>query len=171
MKRWKIVDGYIRLRLIPYIGNIQIAHVGQDKWNAYALWRKQDGKNKGRKQSDGTVREATPAKNGTIRSETAIFRAIVNFAADKQYIRERQVPKGKLLQDKAGRGVHAAGIRRPSYLRARMDLRIRDEVLSLVADDGLQLHARHGQYGNAAAGSENPSLARLRQAAAHAGKS
>jgi len=128
-------------------------------------------KNKGRKQSDGTVREATPAKNGTIRSETAIFRAIVNFAADKQYIRERQVPKGKLLQDKAGRGVHAAGIRRPSYLRARMDLRIRDEVLSLVADDGLQLHARHGQYGNAAAGSENPSLARLRQAAAHAGKS
>ena len=31
------------------------------------------------------------------------FRAIMNFAADKQYIRERQVPKGKLLSDKARR--------------------------------------------------------------------
>jgi integrase len=103
MDRWGIVDGYIRLHLIPYMGNIQIAYVGEDKWKAYTLWRKQEGKNKDRKRRDGTIIEGQSAKDGTIRQEMMTFRAIMNFAADKQYIRERQVPKGKLPSDKARR--------------------------------------------------------------------
>jgi integrase len=120
--RWKIVDSYIRLHLIPYMGNLQIAHVGEDKWRAYPLWRKQDGKNIGRKPAigkgsgkavdvksngnepaDAKESDGEPAKDGTIRQEMMTFRAIMNFAADKQYIRERQVPKGKLPSDKARR--------------------------------------------------------------------
>ena len=103
MGRWDIVDSYIRLHLIPYMGNIQIVQVGEDKWRAYPLWRKQEGKNKGRKLPDGTNSEGMAAKDGTIRQEMMTFRAIMNFAADKQYIRERQVPKGKLPSDKARR--------------------------------------------------------------------
>ncbi len=38
MNRWKIVDGYIRLHLIPYIGGEQIAHVGEDQWKEYPFW-------------------------------------------------------------------------------------------------------------------------------------
>jgi len=96
MGRWKIVDSYIRLHLIPCMGNIQITHVGEDKWKAYPLWRKQNGKSIGGEP-------AKPAKDGTIRQEMMTFRAIMNFAADKQYIRDRQVPKGKLPSDKARR--------------------------------------------------------------------
>lgn len=115
MNRWKIVDSYIRLHLVPYIGNIQITLVGEDKWKAYPLWRKQNNAEKksprgvrpspddiaAQKPNDGTP--PSVAKNGTIRQEMMTFRAIMNFAADKQYIRERQVPKGKLLSDKARR--------------------------------------------------------------------
>ncbi len=96
MGRWKIVDSYIRLHLVPYIGSTQIMLVGEDKWRTYPLWRKQNGKS-----IDGEP--PRPAKDGTIRQEMMTFRAIMNFAADKQYIRERQVPKGKLLSDKARR--------------------------------------------------------------------
>jgi len=118
MNRWKIVDSYIRLHLVPYIGNMQITLVGEDKWKAYPLWRKQNNAPKKKKNTrpgftplkdDITLEEpkddAPPsaAKDGTIRQEMMTFRAIMNFAADKQYIRERQVPKGKLLSDKARR--------------------------------------------------------------------
>ena len=93
MNRWKIVDSYIRLHLIPYMGNIQITMIGEDKWRAYTLWRKENGK---------SVGGGLP-KDGTIRQEMMTFRAIMNYAADRQYIRERQVPKGKLPSDKARR--------------------------------------------------------------------
>jgi integrase len=122
MDRWKTVELYIRRHLVPYLGNIQIANVGEDKWKAYPLWRKQDGKNKaakpnGRhlrgtaaeerggstKQADGKEHDGEPAKDGTIRQEMKAFRAIMHFAASKQYIRESQVPKSKLPSDKARR--------------------------------------------------------------------
>ena len=117
MNRWKIVDSYIRLHLIPCMGNMQITNVGEDKWRAYPLWRKQNNAEKKLKNRPGRkpVKEgialqepkddasATEAKDGTIRQEMMTFRAIMNYAADKQYIRERQVPKGKLPSDKARR--------------------------------------------------------------------
>ena len=115
MNRWKIVDGYIRLHLIPYIGNTQITFVSEDKWKSYPLWRKHNHapkqlKNPGRKVrncdavEDPQEEKSVPeAKDGTIRQEMMTFRAIMNYAADRHYIRERQVPKGKLPMDKARR--------------------------------------------------------------------
>jgi len=40
--RWRVVDSYIRLHLSPYMGNIQITHINEDKWKEYPLWRKRD---------------------------------------------------------------------------------------------------------------------------------
>ncbi len=119
MNRWKIVDGYIRLHLIPFMGKEQIAHVGETHWKEYPFWRKQNNAPKKddnaygsrkRKANGNAVPEEEheeevhkPAKDGTIRQEMMTFRAVMNFAAGKQYIRERQVPKGKLPTDKARR--------------------------------------------------------------------
>ncbi len=117
MGRWKAVDSHIRLHLIPYTGNMQIAHVKEDKWKGYPLWRKQNSAEKNLNKRPGAkpVKEGiavqeqkndalgTEAKDGTIRQEMMTFRAIMNYAADKQYIRERQIPKGRLPSDKARR--------------------------------------------------------------------
>lgn len=98
LHRWKTVDSYIRLHLVPCLGHLQITLIGDDKWRGYPLWRKQNGKGVGAKAG-----EVSQAKDGTIRQEMMTFRAIMNFAADKQYIRERQVPRGKLPSDKRRR--------------------------------------------------------------------
>jgi integrase len=90
---WEIVDTHIRVHLNPYVGALQIAHVNEDRWEAYPLWRKKNGMNHGGK----------PASDGTIRLEMTTFRAVMHFAAKKRYIREGQVPKGKLLLKKARR--------------------------------------------------------------------
>jgi len=55
MQRWKTVDGHIRLHLIPYIGNLQIVHVAEDRWKAYPLWRKENGKSLDGKARDGSI--------------------------------------------------------------------------------------------------------------------
>jgi integrase len=78
-----IIDRY----LIPYVGNVQITAVGDDKWRGYPGWRKQNGKALG---GEG------PPKDGTIRKEQIEFRGIMRYAAEKSYIRENQVPKGKI---------------------------------------------------------------------------
>lgn len=119
MSRWKIIETHIRLHLIPYIGNIQITSVGEEKWTEYPFWRKQNNAAKTpkkahplhkkpkdqatteeqNKEANEKEKNSEPA-NGTIRQEMMTLRAIMNYAADKQYIRERQVPKGHLLEDK-----------------------------------------------------------------------
>jgi integrase len=115
-----VVNSYIKLHLIPYMGHLQIIHVGETQWKEYPFWRKKHNAPEkarsygGRKiKAKGKVepnedkkeekKEHVPAADGTIRGEMATFRAIMNFAADKQYIRERQVPKGKLIIDNARR--------------------------------------------------------------------
>ncbi|HWR53955.1 MAG TPA: site-specific integrase [Bryobacteraceae bacterium] len=106
MGRWSIVDSYIRLHLIPYTGNHQITLLGEEKWRAYPHWRKNEGGNRPRekKRPKGAAAETTevkltPAKDGTIRHEMMVFRAIMNYAAGKQYIRESQVPRAKMPKD------------------------------------------------------------------------
>ena len=103
--RWQIVGSYIRLHLSPFIGNEQVAHVGEKHWSAYPLWRKNEGGNViTKKDEDGnTAQTIVPAKDGAVRQEMMTFRAIMNFAADRKYIRERQVPRGKLPSNKARR--------------------------------------------------------------------
>lgn len=115
--RWKTVDSYIRLHLVPYMGNTQIVHVREEKWQGYPLWRKQNNAEKTSNERPGikpvkkgialqeprAEASAVQAKDGTIRQEMMGFRAIMNFAADRHYIRERQIPKGRLPSDKARR--------------------------------------------------------------------
>ena len=117
MRRWKCVESYIRLHLIPYAGNIQITLIGEDKWKSYPLWRKQHSARPDRKKhhdmksehndgADQKVKADTPppeVKGGTIRHEMIVFRGILNFAAGRRYIREGHVPKNRLPADKARR--------------------------------------------------------------------
>ena len=103
---------------------MQITSVGEDKWSEYPLWRKKNSE-PAKRLNQGLLRKnpragplkpskteagkdedkqvVPPAKDGTIRQEMMTLRAIMNFAADKQYIRERQVPKGRLPIDRARR--------------------------------------------------------------------
>ncbi len=93
MGRWKLIETHIRVHLIPYVGNVQITTMNTDKWNGYYVWRKETGKG-----IDGG-----PPKDGTLRQEMTTLLSIMNFAVEKGYIREKQVPKGKLPEDKARR--------------------------------------------------------------------
>src|SRR5690606_11863211 len=49
---------------------------------------------------DTEEEEHKPASNGSIRHEMVTFRAIMNYAATKNYIRENQVPKGDMPENK-----------------------------------------------------------------------
>jgi len=89
----KLKESIIRLYLIPYIGNVQITNVGAEKWRGYAAWRKQNGK----------ALDGGPPKDGTIRKEQIVFRTILYFAAEKNYIRESQIPKGKIVKGVSSR--------------------------------------------------------------------
>lgn len=62
--------------------------MNEPKWRTYFAWRKENGRGLDR----------GPPKDGTIRHEMKAFLAILNFAADKQYIRERHVPRGQTLR-------------------------------------------------------------------------
>jgi len=76
-KRWEVEDGYIKKQLVPYIGNIQITLIGEDRWKDYPLWRRSNGEGR---SLDKRV------SDWTIRAEMATFRAIMLFAATKKYI-------------------------------------------------------------------------------------
>jgi integrase len=90
---WRVMDSHIKTQLSPYVGTTQVTMIGQDKWNDYAMWR----------QSTGKGRSGDRVSDATIRSEMGTFRAIMNFAAAKKYIRPSQVFKGKLPKSKAAR--------------------------------------------------------------------
>ncbi|MEO8206574.1 MAG: site-specific integrase [Chthoniobacterales bacterium] len=84
--RWRVLDSHMRSQLNPYVGNIQITLIGEDRWKTYPSWRKKHGKGR----SGGEV------SAGTIRDEMATIRGVMAYAASKQYIRESQVFKGRL---------------------------------------------------------------------------
>jgi len=92
--RYLTTETYVRLHLLPYVGSMQITMVGEQKWKAYPAWRKEHTKVTNKK---GKEIDSKTVKDGTIRSELKVFRAILNLAADRQYIRERQVPKSRIL--------------------------------------------------------------------------
>lgn len=92
-KRWAIEDSYIRVQLNRYVGNMQISMLGEDKWKGYPVWRQKNSKG----------RYGDRVSDWTIRSEMATFRAIMIFAAGKEYIRENRVPKARLNLSKPRR--------------------------------------------------------------------
>ena len=169
MGRWKIVGSYIRLHLLPFVGESPKSRMlERSNGMTYPLWRKNDGGNVViKKGKNGAPDEKTivPAKDGAIRQEMMTFRAILNFAADKKYIRERQVPRGNLPPDKARREEFTPQEYRHLHTFARaVDQEGPDGNANLVPDDGLQFHAGHDQHRHAASRGEKPPLARLRHA-------
>ncbi len=84
--RWRVMDSHIKTQLGPYVGNIQITQLGQDRWKSYPVWRHKNGKGR----SGGRV------SDGTIRDEMNTFRSVMRYAASKKYIRDSQVFSGKL---------------------------------------------------------------------------
>lgn len=115
LNRWKTIDGHVRLHLIPFVGNIQIKLVGEEKWDEYPFWRKKNNAPKvARKQHplhkspkvtpvEDDPAEHKAAKDGTVRAEMTTFRAIMKFAAKKKYIPLAQVPDGDMPEDNARR--------------------------------------------------------------------
>jgi len=109
MDRVKTVGFYIKHHLLPFLADTPITRVGKEQWSAYPVWRKTEGGNvitkKGKRAKRGEKaqpdeKKIVPAKDGAIRQEMKTFRAILNFAADKEYIRDRQVPRGNIpLED------------------------------------------------------------------------
>lgn len=91
--RWRVTNSHILTQLDPYLGNVQITQVTEDKWKEYPLWRKSNGKGRG----GGIV------SDGAIRQEMTTFRSIMRFAAEKQYVREAQMFRGAMPMDKARR--------------------------------------------------------------------
>jgi integrase len=90
---WRVIDSHIKTQLNRYIGSTQVTLIGQDKWNDYPMWR----------QSNGKGRSGDRVSDATIRSEMGTFRAVMNFAAARNYIKPSQVFKGKLPKSKASR--------------------------------------------------------------------
>lgn len=91
--RWRVMASHIKTQLNPYVGAVQITQLGTDRWKTYPAWRQKTGKGR----SGGRV------SVGTIRDEMATFRSIMTFAAGKSYIRDSQVPEGRLPLDKTRR--------------------------------------------------------------------
>jgi len=83
--RLKTIGYHIKNSLDPYLGNLPITQIGNDKWLEYPFWRKQN-----------CLNPEKPPKDDTIKSEMVNFNAIMNFAASRGYIQEKQIPKGKV---------------------------------------------------------------------------
>lgn len=99
LQRWQAIDVHVRVHLVPYIGHLQIAHVRVDQWNGYPLWRKKNGTTRLKQDADGEGRKKQ-VSDGTVRLEMITFRSVMTYAAEKRYIRQEQVPQGKMPQDK-----------------------------------------------------------------------
>lgn len=91
--RWRVLDSHVRSQLNPYLGSTQITLIGPDRWREYPIWR----------QRTGQGRSGQRVSDGTIRAEMATLKAIMAYAAEKQYIRESQVFKDKLPLSKVQR--------------------------------------------------------------------
>lgn len=122
MKRWYTMDNYISAQLNRYVGNSQITQLGEDIWKGYPSWRQKNrisraARKKVKKSriklrplpvvamTEEETEEARGPRvsDGTIRSEMAVLRSIMIYAAGKGYIRENQVFKARLNLDKPRR--------------------------------------------------------------------
>lgn len=105
LTRWTMKASMIDRFLVPYVGNVQISNVGRDYWDRYTAWRMEtakaaiEAKKAAAETDEQKVRAAklTLPKHETLRLERSEFRSLLVFAAEKKkYIRESQVPKGKI---------------------------------------------------------------------------
>ncbi len=75
-ERVRKLKSSVNNHLDPYVGNIQISMIGQDRWANYPAWRRERGKGQFREQ----------VSDATVKFEMMIFRAIMDFAIKKRYI-------------------------------------------------------------------------------------
>lgn len=75
-ERVRKLKSSVNNHLDPYVGNIQISMIGQDRWAHYPAWRREHGKGQFREQ----------VSDATVKFEMMIFRAIMDFAIKKRYI-------------------------------------------------------------------------------------
>ena len=120
-KRWELVDSTVRVNLNRYVGTTQINLLGQDKWKSYPLWRQRTWREERERRiadwdkavQEGNTRLTQGRKDphnlpehvsdATIRTEMSIFRSIMAYAADKKYVPETHIFKGKLPLNKERR--------------------------------------------------------------------
>jgi len=93
MHRWRVTDSHIRTALNPYVGTNQITLIGQEKYDDYPTWR----------LTTGVGRSGGRMSTGTVRDEQATFRSVMKFAASRNYIKDSQMFKGRLVSAKARR--------------------------------------------------------------------
>lgn len=74
-ERVRKLKSSVNNHLDPYVGNIQISMIGQDRWANYPAWRREHGKGQFRDQ----------VSDATVKFEMMIFRAIMDFAIKKRY--------------------------------------------------------------------------------------
>ena len=84
--RWRVIESHVRTQPNRYVGSTQISLIEPARWSEYPIWRQANGKGR----SGGRV------SPGTIRDGLATFRAIMVYAAAKRYIKDSQIPKGRL---------------------------------------------------------------------------
>ena len=130
LHRWKTIDGHIRLHLIPYMGNVQITLVTDERWSEYPFWRKKHNAPKEPRKhplhkspkvqpKDEGDEEHVAAKDGTVRHEMITLRAIMRFAAKQKYIPITQVPDGDMPEDNARREAFSSDQYRALHTYAR----------------------------------------------------
>jgi integrase len=83
--RWRKCQSVINARLDLYVGSTQIHLIGQDRWDDYPTWRRENSK--------GRLREQV--SDATIRFEMSIFRSVMSHAVKKRYIRADQLFQGR----------------------------------------------------------------------------
>jgi len=84
--RWRKCQSVIKASLDPYVGSTQIHLVGQDRWDDYPTWRRENIK--------GRLLRAQ-VSDATIRFEMSIFRSVMGHAVKKRYIRADQQFQGR----------------------------------------------------------------------------
>lgn len=104
----QITDGRVRnlkniisSALNPYVGTVQITHVNADHWKEYPIWRhnnvKKASRAKGTKDDTKTSEQIKPSiSDATIKAEMKTFRQILTYAAEKNYIKENQIPRDRI---------------------------------------------------------------------------
>jgi integrase len=120
-KRLTNLESVIGSKLNPYVGSIQITLVGADKWKSYPIWRQRTWREERErriaewdkavhvKATRASRRRMDPhdlperVSDASIRTEMSVFRAIMAYAADKNYITEKQIFKDKVALNKVSR--------------------------------------------------------------------
>jgi integrase len=118
--RWRKCESVMRARLDPYVGSTQIHLIGQDRWDHYPIWRRENSK--------GRLRDMV--SDATIRFEMAIFRAVMRFAVSKRYISATHLFEGRPALATMRRDAFAPEEYRKLHTKGRSWLKAADRAVT-----------------------------------------